>query len=39
MRSAYPWLESLSNFSQMEVCSLQEYHRHAPKIKIVKRER
>jgi len=39
LRAAIQGLESLSNFSQMEVCSLQEYHRHAPKIKIVKRER
>jgi carbamoyl-phosphate synthase large subunit len=39
LRAAIQGLESLSNSSQMEVCSLQEYHRHAPKIKIVKRER
>jgi carbamoyl-phosphate synthase large subunit len=39
LRAAIQGLESLSTFSQMEVCSLQEYHRHAPKIKIVKRER
>ncbi len=37
LRAAIQGLESLSTFSQMEVCSLQEYHRHAPKIKIVKR--
>ena len=39
LRAAIQGLESLSNSSQMEVCSLQEYHRHAPKIRIVKRER
>jgi carbamoyl-phosphate synthase large subunit len=39
LRAAIQGLESLSNSSQMEVCSLQEYHRHAPKIKIAKRER
>jgi carbamoyl-phosphate synthase large subunit len=38
LRAAIQGLESLSTFSQMEVCSLQEYHRHAPKFKIVKRE-
>jgi carbamoyl-phosphate synthase large subunit len=38
LRAAIQGLESLSTFSQMEVCSLQEYHRHAPEIKIVKRE-
>ncbi|MBN2106622.1 MAG: carbamoyl-phosphate synthase large subunit [Deltaproteobacteria bacterium] len=39
LRAAIQGLESLSTFSQMEVCSLQEYHRHAPQIKIVKQER
>ena len=39
LRAAIQGLESLSTFSQMEVCSLQEYHRHAPKLKIVKREK
>ena len=36
LRAAIQGLESLSTFRQMEVCSLQEYHRHAPKILIPK---
>ena len=34
LRAAIDALNSLKRIGYMEVCSLQEYHRHAPKIKI-----
>jgi len=34
LRSAIEGLETLRRYNQMEVCSLQEYHRHAPKISL-----
>jgi carbamoyl-phosphate synthase large subunit len=37
LRAGVEGVETLKRLQQMEVCSLQEYHRHAPKVKIVKR--
>ncbi|MEI6127747.1 MAG: carbamoyl-phosphate synthase large subunit, partial [Pseudomonadota bacterium] len=39
LRAGIQGLETLKRLNQIEVCSLQEYHRHAPKIKIAKREK
>jgi carbamoyl-phosphate synthase large subunit len=32
LRSAIEGIETLRRFKQMEVCSIQEYHRHAPEL-------
>jgi carbamoyl-phosphate synthase large subunit len=32
LRAALQGLETLNRMKQMEVCSLQEYHRHAPQL-------
>jgi len=34
LRAAIEALKSLRKMKQMDVCSLQEYHRHAPKLKL-----
>jgi carbamoyl-phosphate synthase large subunit len=34
LRAAIKGLETLSKVKQMEVCSLQEYHRHAPQLSL-----
>jgi carbamoyl-phosphate synthase large subunit len=37
MRAALVGIESMKEFNRFEVCSLQEYHRHAPKVKLGKK--
>jgi len=37
MRAGVDGIATFRQMHQMEVCSLQEYHRHAPKINIIKR--
>jgi carbamoyl-phosphate synthase large subunit len=36
LRAATNAIESLRKMKSMEVCSLQEFHRHAPKLKLKK---
>ncbi|MFC1496838.1 carbamoyl-phosphate synthase large subunit, partial [Verrucomicrobiota bacterium] len=38
LRAAVNGLEALRKMESMEVCSIQEYHRHSPKLKLGKRE-
>ncbi|OGV65511.1 MAG: carbamoyl phosphate synthase large subunit [Lentisphaerae bacterium RIFOXYA12_FULL_48_11] len=38
LRAAINGLELLRDVKHLEVCSLQEYHRHAPRINLVKRK-
>ena len=39
VRAAINGLAALKKAGRMEVCSLQEYHRHSPKLKLVKKSR
>jgi len=36
LRAAINGLEKLREMKQMEICSLQEYHRHSPKLRLTK---